>query len=81
MADVHVHVENNSGQKTALTLDEKSEFIAHLKKLVAREDLKSVDVKRIPSGHQGVADKAKAEADAKAAAEAEAAEKAAANKK
>lgn len=81
MADVHVHVENNKGQKTALTLDEKSEFIAHLKKLVAREDLKAVEVKRIPAGHLGIADKAKAAAEAEAKAQAEADAKAEADKK
>lgn len=44
MALVAVEVENNSGQIVALTIEENGEQHEYLRKLVRREDLRSVKV-------------------------------------
>lgn len=49
MADVHVFVTNNSGQKSGLTLDEDHDLVEHLKKMAKRDELASVEVKAVPA--------------------------------
>lgn len=44
MADVPVEIVNNSGQTVQMTLDEESEYLAYLRKLVRAEELESVKV-------------------------------------
>lgn len=48
MADVHVHLVNKSGQKVALTLDDESDFLAHLRKQLTAGDLLSLEVEGEP---------------------------------
>lgn len=44
MADVQVHMVNKSGQKVSLTLDDKADFLAHLRKQLSIGDLLSLEV-------------------------------------
>lgn len=44
MAEVHAWVVNNSDQKVGFTLDEDSDRLAHLKKMLKADDIQSLEV-------------------------------------
>ena len=56
MANVQVHVTNNSGKKVGLTLDEDSDLLTHLQKMQRREELAKVEVKKPAARSAGKAE-------------------------
>lgn len=55
MATVAVEVLNNKGQTVRLSLEDDSDMLAHLRKMVKREELESVKV--LPAARKAAASK------------------------